>query len=83
MKIELNKKEVGQVVESLLALKSIIYEYCDDVGTSYSYLFDNYYESETFDDTGEYNEKEVEIMVDEIDSFMYENQQIIDKLLKR
>ena len=38
-----------KVVESLLALKSIIYEYCDDVGTSYSYLFDNYYESETFE----------------------------------
>ena len=51
MKIELNEKEVGQIVESLLILQSVMYEDVLSIPSQYSFIFNEYPESKSFDDS--------------------------------
>jgi hypothetical protein len=82
MKIELNEKEVGQIVESLLILQSVMYEDVLSIPSQYSFIFNEYPESKSFDDSGEFTVQEEKSMMDKVDSFLSQNKLIIRKLLK-
>lgn len=70
-----------QVLESLLVLESIIYDDVLSIELQHLFLFDEFPESESYDEDGEFSDEDIRKMKKRIDEFMDKNKKIIDKLL--